>query len=237
MDCVLNGVRIAGFVIWLAFCSIAPAQENDTRSSREFYLGRRIAQAMSHQGASWLIRAERDAEEDPSQMLGQIDLKSGMVVCDMGCGNGFYSLTLAEMVGPSGKVLAVDIQPEMLQLLSRRAASAKIENIDMILGTVIDPKLPVGEVDLVLMVDVYHEFSDPQAMLAAIRKSLKPTGKIALVEYREEDPSVPIKPEHKMSKRQILKEYDANGFKVGSQYDGLPWQHLMLMVRDEAWKP
>lgn len=213
------------------------AQDSDARTARDFYLGRRIAPAMSHQGASWLIRAERDAQEDPSQMLGQLDLKAGLVVCDMGCGNGFYSLTMAEMVKPSGKVLAVDIQPEMLQMLSRRAVEAKIENIDMIQGTVSDPKLPEGEVDLVLMVDVYHEFSHPQAMLAAIRKSLKPDGRIALVEFREEDASVPIKPVHKMSKRQILKEYEANGFKVGSQYDGLPWQHLMFMIRDEAWKP
>ena len=230
-------VRIFGSLLCLICSSFSLAQDNDNRSARDFYLGRRIAQAMSHQGASWLIRAERDAEEDPSQMLGQLNLKTGMVVCDMGCGNGFYSLTLAEMVGASGKVLAVDIQPQMLQMLSRRAAEAKIENIDMILGTVSDPKLPTGDVDLVLMVDVYHEFSHPQAMLAAIRKSLKPDGRIALVEYREEDASVPIKPEHKMSKRQILKEYEANGFKVGSQYDGLPWQHLMFMIRDEAWKP
>jgi ubiquinone/menaquinone biosynthesis C-methylase UbiE len=151
----------------------------------------------------------------------------------MGCGNGFYSLPLAALVGESGKVLAVDIQPEMLQLLSRRAATEGIDHIDMLLGTPLDPKLPEGVVDLVLMVDVYHEFSHPQAMLSAIRKSLKPDGRIALVEFREEDPSVPIKPEHKMSKRQIIKEYTANGFKVQSQYDGLPWQHLMFMVRDE----
>jgi ubiquinone/menaquinone biosynthesis C-methylase UbiE len=217
--------------------TVAMGQEAKPRAAREFYLGRRIAPAMTHLAANWLIRAERESEEDPAQMVGQLGLKPGMVVCDMGCGNGFYSLILADKVGPTGKVLAVDIQPEMLQLLSRRAAEAKHENIDMILGTVTDPKLPTNEVDLILMVDVYHEFSHPQAMLAAIRKSLKPEGRIALVEFREEDPSVPIKPEHKMSKRQILKEYAANGFKVGSEYDGLPWQHLMFMVRDESWKP
>jgi len=212
-------------------------QEQNNRAARDLYLGRRIAPAMTHLAANWLIRSERESEEDPAQMLGQLGLKAGMVVCDMGCGNGFYSLTLAEKVGPTGKVLAVDIQPQMLQMLSRRAAEAKLENIDMILGTVADPKLPTEEVDLILMVDVYHEFSHPQAMLASIRKSLKPNGRIALVEFREEDPSVPIKPEHKMSKRQILKEYAENGFKVGTEYDGLPWQHLMFMVRDESWKP
>jgi ubiquinone/menaquinone biosynthesis C-methylase UbiE len=212
-------------------------QEEKPRAAREYYLGRRIAPAMTHLAANWLIRAERESEEDPAQMVGQLALEPGMVVCDMGCGNGFYSLILSEKVGPTGKVLAVDIQPQMLQMLSRRAAEAKRDNIDMILGTVTDPKLPTNEVDLILMVDVYHEFSHPQAMLAAIRKSLKPDGRIALVEFREEDPSVPIKPEHKMSKRQIVKEYAANGFKVGSEYDGLPWQHLMFMVRDESWKP
>ncbi len=224
-------------LLFLVLNSFVVAQEENPRAARDFYMGRRIAPAMTHLAASWLIRTERDSEEDPSQMLGQLGLKTGMVVCDMGCGNGFYSLTLAEKVGPTGKVLAVDIQPQMLQMLSRRAAEAKLENIDLILGTVTDPKLPTEEVDLILMVDVYHEFSHPQAMLAAIRKSLKPNGRIALVEFREEDPSVPIKPEHKMSKRQILKEYAANGFKVGTQYDGLPWQHLMFMVRDESWKP
>ncbi len=217
--------------------SQARGQDAQVRSARESYMGRRIAPAMTHLAANWLIRSERDSEEDPAQMVGQLGLTSGMVICDMGCGNGFYSLILAEKVGPTGKVLAVDIQPEMLQLLSRRAAEAKLENIDMILGTVTDPKLPPNEVDLVLMVDVYHEFSHPREMLAAVRKSLKPDGRIALVEFREEDPSVPIKPEHKMSKRQILKEYAANGFKVSSEYDGLPWQHLMLMARDESWKP
>ncbi len=212
------------------------AQEKATKG-RDYYMGRRIAPAMSHLGADWLIRAERDSEEDPSQMLSKLGLKPGMHVCDMGCGNGFYSLTLAEMVAPSGKVYAVDIQPQMLQLLSRRSAEAKIENIDMILGTVTDPKLPDEKIDLVLMVDVYHEFSHPQAMLAAVKKSLKPEGRIALVEFRGEDPSVPIKPEHKMSKKQILKEYEANGFKLQAEYDGLPWQHLMFMVKDETIQP
>lgn len=185
---------------------------------------------MSHVAASWLIRAERESEEDPKLLFSQLGLKPGMTVCDMGCGNGYYSLVLAKAVAPTGKVLAVDIQPEMLQMLSRRAARAKVENIDMVLGTVSDPKLPEGQVDLVLMVDVYHEFSHPAEMLGAIRKALSPTGRIALVEFREEDPSVPIKPEHKMSKRQILKEYSANQFELESEYDGLPWQHLMFFV-------
>ncbi len=208
--------------------SLVGAQEAKARKSRETYMGRAIAPAMSHLGADWLIRAERESEEDPKQMLSKLGLKPGMIVCDMGCGNGFYSLTMAELVAPDGRVLAVDIQPQMLQLLSRRSAEAKIDNIDMILGTLTDPKLPDAKVDLVLMVDVYHEFSNPVEMLAAIRKSLTPNGRIALVEFRAEDPSVPIKPEHKMTKKQILKEYKANGFELDSEYDGLPWQHLMF---------
>jgi ubiquinone/menaquinone biosynthesis C-methylase UbiE len=221
------------FVVSLLAALTNPTCAQDKPSGkRSEYLGRRIAQPMSHLGADWLIRTERNAEEDPEQMLGQLGLKEGMNVCDMGCGNGFYTLTLAEMVGPKGKVFAVDIQPQMLQLLSRRAAEAKLENIDMVLGTITDPKLPAKQVDLVLMVDVYHEFSHPREMLKAIGESLKDDGCIALVEFREEDPSVPIKPEHKMSKKQIVKEFSANGFKVRSEYDGLPWQHLMFLVRE-----
>lgn len=228
---LLAAIQILAAIVAIYDLPACFAQDK-TAKGRDYYMGRRIAPAMSHLGADWLIRAERDSEEDPSQMLSKLGLKPGMHVCDMGCGNGFYSLTLAEMVAPSGKVYAVDIQPQMLQLLSRRSAEAKIENIDMILGTVTDPKLPDEQIDLVLMVDVYHEFSHPEAMLAAIRKSLKPDGRIALVEFRGEDPSVPIKPEHKMSKKQILKEYLANGFKLQAEYDGLPWQHLMFIVKD-----
>jgi ubiquinone/menaquinone biosynthesis C-methylase UbiE len=204
---------------------------------RKKYLGRTIAPTMGYEGAPWLIRDTREQEENPSVVLKQLGLKPGMIVCDMGCGNGFYSLPIAEMVAPTGKVLAVDIQAEMLQLLSRRSAEKKIENIDMILGTVVDPKLPKGEIDMILMVDVYHEFSNPEFMLDAIRKSLKPTGVIALVEFRGEDPTVPILPLHKMTKAQINKEYKANGFKLVSEFDGLPIQHLMFFGIDETWKP
>lgn len=203
--------------------------------ARPKYLGRRIAQTMSFHGANWLIRSEREQEERPSQVLPQLGLKPGMTVCDMGCGNGFYSIEMAKMVAP-GKVLAVDIQQEMLHLLKLRADEAKVDNIRLLLGTAIDPHLPPASVDLVLMVDVYHEFSHPQQMLSAIRKSLKPGGVIALLEYREEDARVPIKPEHKMSKKQILKEYGANGLRLAREYDELPWQHLMFFESDPDFK-
>lgn len=203
--------------------------------AQSVYLGRTIAQTMSYHGAPWLVRANREDEEHPTEVLKQLELKPGMVVCDLGCGNGFYTLLIAPQVAPTGKVLAVDIQQEMLHLLELRSQSEGIDNVEPILGTIVDPRLPQGKVDLVLLVDVYHEFSHPQQMLAALRKSLSPTGLIVLLEYREEDPRVPIKPLHKMSKRQILKEYRANGFKLAKQYDGLPWQHMMFFAADPKW--
>jgi len=203
-------------------------------AARKSYLGRVLAQPMSHLGAPWLIRANRDDEENVTDSYNQLNLAPGMTVCDMGCGNGFWSLPMAEDVAPEGKVLAVDIQPEMLDKLRRRAAKQGIENIEPILGQVDDPQLPPGAVDLLLMVDVYHEFSHPESMLWAIRRALKPEGVVALLEYREEDPEVPIKPLHKMSKAQIMKEYSANGFKLVREYNKLPWQHLMFFARDDS---
>lgn len=205
--------------------------------ARTTYMGRRIAQTMTFRGADWLIRGEREQEEKPSEVLKQLELKPGMVVCDLGCGNGYYSLKMAEAVAPGGKVLAVDIQQEMLHLLDIRAREKDIANIEPILSSVVDPRLPPNSIDLLLMVDVYHEFSHPEPMLAGIRQSLKPDGLVALLEYRAEDRAVPIKPLHKMTKRQILKEYRANGFKLAKQYDGLPWQHLMYFQRDPDWQP
>ena len=200
------------------------------------YMGRPIAQTMHYEGAPWLIRDSREREERCSLLLANLGVKPGMTVCDMGCGNGFYSLPIARLVGPAGRVLAVDIQPEMLKMLEEREAAGKLTNIDTILGLLHDPKLPEGTVDLILLVDVYHEFSHPEPMLTAMRRALKPDGRIALVEYRAEDPNVPIKPLHKMSKQQILKEFPANGFKLVKEFDRLPWQHLMFFGRDEAFR-
>ena len=192
------------------------------------YKGRQIAQTMHYLGAPWLTRQERDKEEDTQTLLNALHVKPGQTVCDMGCGNGYYTLELARMVGQRGKVLAVDIQPEMLSLLNQRAAKADIENIEPILGTLIDPKLPAASLDVILLVDVYHEFSHPEHMLRAMRDSLKPKGRLVLVEFRLEDPEVPIKLLHKMSKKQILKELLPNGFKLVEQFDELPWKHVMF---------
>jgi len=192
------------------------------------YKGRTIAQTMHYLGAPWLTRENREREEECATLLKNLGIKPGMTICDLGCGNGFYTVKLAELVGEKGKVLAVDIQPEMLQLLKEQAKEAKLTNITPILGSLVDPRLPAGKVDLILCVDVYHEFSHPVQMLAAIRAALAPGGRLALVEFRKEDPNVPIKELHKMSKEQIRKELEPNGYKLVEQFDKLPWQHVMF---------
>lgn len=200
----------------------------------ETYMGRRIARTMHYAAAQWLTRESRNREEEPAKLMAAIDLELGQTVCDLGCGNGFYSLKLAKEVGPQGTVWAVDIQPEMLELLRERAEARSVTNIKPKLGGPADPKLPAGEIDLLLLVDVYHEISHPQQMLAHIRDSLKPTGRVALVEFRTEDPQVPIKPLHKMTQQQCMKEFTANGFKLVGQYNDLPWQHVLFFARDDS---
>ena len=197
------------------------------------YMGRRIAQTMHYTGAEWLTRDNREQEERCTLMLDNLGIKQGMTICDMGCGNGFYTLKLAQMTGETGHLYAVDIQPEMLAFLNQRADQQGIRNVSPILGTFTDPRLPKGKIDLILLVDVYHEFSHPEQMLAAMRDALAPGGLCALVEFRAEDRNVPIKPEHKMTKAQIMKEWPANGFKLVKEFDELPWQHLMFFARDE----
>lgn len=198
------------------------------------YKGRMIAQTMHYTGAEWLIRDNREQEERCSLMLANLGLKRGMTICDMGCGNGFYSLKMAQAVGPMGHVYGVDIQPEMLHYFNERADQQGISNVTPILGTYSDPRLPAGKIDLILLVDVYHEFSYPEQMLQAMRKALSPKGVIVLVEYRAEDPKVPIKPEHKMTRAQVLKEVLPEGYKLVNEFKRLPWQHMMFFGRDDA---
>jgi ubiquinone/menaquinone biosynthesis C-methylase UbiE len=199
----------------------------------EEYMGRRIAQTMHYSGAEWLTRDNREQEERCSLLLTNLGVRRAITICDMGCGNGFYTVQLAKMTGPEGRVYAVDIQPEMLRLLKRRADEQRVRNITPVLGTLTDPKLPKVKMDLILLVDVYHEFSHPEQMLAAMRDALAPDGVCALVEFRAEDENVPIKPEHKMTREQIMKEWPANGFKLVKEFDGLPWQHLLFFARDD----
>ncbi len=213
-------------------------RQRPQEEARRTYLDRIVAAPMSHEGASWLVRPERQAEENAEKALGHLGLTAGMSVCDLGCGNGYWTLPMAKAVGENGLVFAVDIQPEMLRQLRTRAAKASLENVRSVLGAVDDPKLPEeAKLDMLLMVDVYHEFSHPESMLWAIRRALKPQGVVALLEYREEDPEVPIKPLHKMSKYQIMREYSANGLKLVREYNDLPWQHLMFFARDDSPLP
>jgi ubiquinone/menaquinone biosynthesis C-methylase UbiE len=196
--------------------------------------GREIAQTMHFTGAPWLVRESRQREEDCRLLLEALGVKPGQTICDMGCGNGFYTLELARRVGPTGVVYAVDIQPEMLRMLAEVAGREGLTNIRPVLGTVIDPRLPVAAIDLCLCVDVYHEFSHPDAMLARIRESLADGGRLALVEFRGEDPAVPIKPLHKMTKEQIRLELEPAGFRVVGEFDRLPWQHLVFLGENLA---
>ncbi|MEE2642988.1 MAG: methyltransferase domain-containing protein [Planctomycetota bacterium] len=201
---------------------------------RRFYMGREIAMTMHYSGAEWLIRNEREREERCSLMLANLGVKKGMTVCDMGCGNGFHTLQIAEMVGQQGSVFGVDVQPEMLNLLRKRFEKRGLENIVPILGSFHNPHLPKNSVDMILLVDVYHEFSHPEYMLKAMHESLKPGGVIVLVEFRLEDPDVPIKLLHKMSKQQVRKEMEANRFKLVKQFDKLPWQHMLFYGKAES---
>lgn len=210
--------------------------EPKTPKGRRFYMGREIAMTMHYSGAEWLIRNEREREERCSLMLANLGVKPGMTVCDMGCGNGFHALKIAEMVGKKGMVFGVDVQPEMLKLLRDRFEKKGIENVVPILGSYHNPHLPKNSVDLILLVDVYHEFSHPEYMLRAMRDALKPKGVIVLVEFRLEDPDVPIKLLHKMSKVQVKKEMEANGFKLVKQFDKLPWQHMLFYGKDDDAK-
>jgi SAM-dependent methyltransferase len=205
----------------------ARSDERSSRAAPLTYLGRTIAPTMSYSGADWLLRKSRDQEENPAKLWDALHLKAGQVVCDFGCGNGYHTLELAKRVGPTGLVYAVDIQPEMLEMLRKRADARGHRNIRPILATVDDPRLPAKSIDLVLMVDVYHELADPAAVLQAVRKSLRPGGEVALVEFREEDPDVPILPLHKMSKEQVHRELTANKFEFAAEFNGLPWQHLL----------
>ena len=192
------------------------------------HMGREIAQTMHYTGAPWLVRESRQREEDCRMLLEALAIKPGQTVCDLGCGNGFYTVELAKRVGPTGTVYAVDIQPEMLRMLAERAVLENLPNIRPVLGTPIDPRLPAGKVDVVLCVDVYHEFSHPEPMLARIRESLAPGGRLVLAEFRGEDPAVPIKPLHKMTKAQVRAELEPAGFALAREFDRLPWQHLLF---------
>ena len=183
---------------------------------------------MSYRGADWLDRDDREATEQPEHVLDVLGVREGMVVADVGAGSGYFAVRMAKRVGVRGRVLATDLQPEMLVLLRAKVAAAKLTNVVPVLTTESDAKLPRGELDLVLMVDVYHELPRPAETLAQVRAALRPNGRVALVEYRGEDPSVPIKPEHKTTLAQVKKELTANGFRFVSSDESLPQQRIIV---------
>lgn len=197
----------------------------------KFYMGREIAFVMGHQGAGWLERPQREKQEQPKKLLKILDVKPGMVVADIGAGSGYHSFRFAQKVGPNGKVLAVDIQKEMLALIRKRMKKEKVKNIEPVLGKEADPKLPAGGVDLVLMVDVYHEFTFPYEMTAALIKALKPGGRMAFVEFRREDANVPILLAHKMTEKQVLAEMALHPLKHVKTDESLPWQHVIIFEK------
>ncbi len=193
--------------------------------------GRQYAPVMGVGGASWLERSERDAEENPQAAINALGLKAGMVVCDLGAGSGYYSIRMAKKVGPQGKVYAVDVQPGMIELLEKRIKNDKIKNVIPVLSTPTDPKLPDNQIDVMILVDVYHEFEEPQQMLRKIRKSLKDSGRLVLLEFRKEDPNVPIRLEHKMSVSEVKQEMEAEGFEIVEVKEHLPWQHMFFLKK------
>lgn len=209
----------------------------DPNGINKFYLGRQIAQVMGYGGASWLERAEREKEEEPAKLYKALDLKAGMTVADVGAGSGYHSFRMAKLVGEKGKVLAVDIQQEMLDLITDRAKKEKVTNVEPVKGTIKDPKLPEGEVDLILLVDVYHEFEFPYEMTEKMVASLKPGGRLVFVEYRLEDREVPIKLVHKMTERQVIKEMaEFPDMEHAKTVDTLPWQHVVIFTKKEPMK-
>jgi ubiquinone/menaquinone biosynthesis C-methylase UbiE len=225
-----------------SLASLLPAEEPKSRYETKkihdrdgigkFYLGREIAQVMGYGGANWLERPEREKEEDPKKLLDALEIQEGATIADVGAGSGYHAFRMAPLVGAKGKILAVDIQQEMLDLLAARAKKESVTNIEMILGTDKDPKLPEAKVDLILMVDVYHEFEFPHEMTEKLVAALKPGGRIAFVEFREEDPKVFIKPVHKMSERQVIKEMtEFPMLEHTKTVTSLPWQHIVLFTK------
>lgn len=204
----------------------------------KFYLGREIAHVIGGTGAmNWLERPEREEEERTAKLVEALKLKPGEVVADVGAGTGYVSWQMAKQVADKGTVYAVEIQQEMIDRIAENMAARKITNVKGVLGTITDPKLPANAVDTVIMVDVYHEFSHPYEMMENICKALKPGGRVVFVEYRAEDPNVPMKELHKMSIAQVRKEMSAQPLEWSESIEVLPWQHIIIFKKRTNAKP
>jgi len=207
-------------------------KDHDPNGIGKFYLDREIAHVMGHQAANWLERPEREKEEQPKKLLKALKIEPGMHVADIGAGSGYHVFRMAPLVGEKGRVYAVDIQKEMLKIVTDRMKEDKVANVETILGKENDPNLPENSIDLIIMVDVYHEFTYPYEMVEGMIKSLKKDGRLVFVEFRKEDAKVPIKEVHKMSERQVIREMDE--FKQMTHVEtnkDLPWQHVVVFKK------
>jgi len=204
----------------------------DPNGINKWYMGRQIAHVMSHFGIEWLERKEREMEENTTQLLKNLAVQPGTVIADIGAGSGYHSALLSKMVG-NGKVYAVDVEPEMIAYLKDRIKLEGHKNIIPVLSTEQKVSLPANSIDIMLLVDVYHEFSFPHEMTLSMLEALKPGGKLVLVEFRSEDPSVPIKTIHKMSEQQSVKEFKASGFLFEKNIGNLPWQHCLIFRKPQ----
>jgi precorrin-6B methylase 2 len=191
--------------------------------------GRVLAPTMGVAGASWLDRPEREAEEAPSKAIAALGIRPGDVVADVGAGSGYYAVRLARVVGPGGRVVATDLQPGMLDIIRSKIARERLANVELVQGRADDPVLPPDTFDTILMVDVYHELAAPQVFVRKLKDALKPDGRLVLIEFRLEDPRVPIREEHKMSVAQVRQELGADGFRIDRVIDVLPWQHIIVL--------
>ena len=208
-------------------------KKGDPNGINKWYMGRQIAYVMSHWGIDWLERPERQFEENSTLLLKNLNLKSGMQIADIGAGSGYYSSLISKRIG-NGKVYAVDVEPQMILFLNERIKEEKLSNVTTVLGSETSVALPSSSMDLILLVDVYHEFSFPYEMGLSMYNALKPNGRLVLVEFRSEDESVPIKTIHKMSEAQSVKELKAVGFRLEKNISNLPWQHCMVFVKEKS---
>ena len=205
-------------------------KEGDFNGIGKWYMGREIAYVMGYQGIGWLERSEREKEENVSKLIKNMRIKSNDVIADIGAGSGYHTFRMASLA-PNGLVYAVDIQTQMLMAIENKKTFSEISNVETILGTEKSVQLPKNSVDKILLVDVYHEFSFPLEMIFSMKNALKSNGELFLIEYRAEDPLVPIKRIHKMSQKQAVKEMEAAGFKLRKNIENLPWQHCMVFVK------
>jgi cyclopropane fatty-acyl-phospholipid synthase-like methyltransferase len=205
----------------------------DPNGINKYYMDRQIAAVMGHLGIGWLERAEREEEEKVSRLIANLDLKPGETVADIGAGSGYHVVRMAPLVAPGGRVIGVDIQPEMIAFLNQQAREKQLDNVEAVLGTNESVKLSPNSIDKVLLVDVYHEFDYPWEMALSMLAALKPGGRLFLVEFRAEDPNVPIKSIHKMSEKQAVKELTAAGFRFVTNIGNLPWQHCLVFEKPQ----